>query len=190
MQRQADRSGSGKTMNNIFLSTAAQQVWDFLCRNSQETFYSAQVASRTGLSQGGTNQALREMARQGLVKVERKGRMLFYRVDARSPLIRQFKVLRNLALVEELIRKIKPLSERIVLFGSCARGEDTPDSDLDIFVVAGDKDQVRRLMKENKDRRKVQLLTKTPQEFIALETKDPVFYQEVQKGMVLWEKES
>lgn len=176
-------------MNNILLSTVAQQAWDFLCRNPQQAFYSAELASQTGLSKGGVNQILRVMARQGLLKTEKKGRMIFYRVDARSPLVKQFKVLRNVTLVEELTRKIRFFCEKIVLFGSCARGEDTPESDIDIFIVSREKEQVRVLVPQGENQRKIQLVIKTPQELIVLDKKEPVFYQEIQRGIVLWEKE-
>ena len=175
-------------MNNILLSTAAQQVWDFLCRNPQQAFFSAEVAQRTLLSKGGVNQILRTMARQGLLQTEKKGRMIFYRVDSASPLIKQFKVFRNVTLAEELIKKIKPFSEKIILFGSSARGEDTPESDFDIFAVSREKEKARNLVSPVKDGRKVQLVIKTPQEFIVLEKKEPVFYEEIQRGIVLWEK--
>ena len=176
-------------MNNILLSTAAQQIWDFLCRHPQEAFFSAEVAKRTLLSKGGVNQILRTMARQGLLQTEKKGRMVFYRVDSKSPLIKQFKVFRNVILAGELIKKIKTFSEKIILFGSCARGEDTPESDLDIFVVSREKDKIGKLVTLQKDGRKVQWVIKTPQEFIVLDKKEPVFYEEIQRGVNLWEKE-
>jgi predicted nucleotidyltransferase len=176
-------------MSNILLSTAAQKVWDFLCRDPQRAFYGAEVAQETRLSKGGVSEILRAMTRQGLLRTEKKGRMVFYHVDARSPLVRQFKILRNVTLVEGLIQKIKPFCERVVLFGSCAQGEDTTESDMDIFIVSREKEQVRALVPREKDRRKVQLVVKTPQEFMVLEKKEPVFYGEVQRGIVLWEKE-
>ena len=176
-------------MNNILLSTAAQQVWDFLCRHPQEAFFSAEAANRTLLSKGGVNQILRTMARQGLLQTEKKGRMVFYRVDSKSPLIKQFKVFRNVTLAEELIKKIKFFSEKIILFGSCARGEDTPESDLDLFVVGREKDKMRKLVAPQKEGRKVQWIIKTPQEFIVLNKKEPVFYEEIQRGVILWDKE-
>ncbi len=175
-------------MNNILLSTAAQKVWNFLCRNPQEAFFSAEVADRTLLSKGGVNQILRTMASQGLLQAEKKGRMIFYCVDSGSPLIKQFKVFHNVTLAEELTGKIKPFSEKIILFGSCARGEDTPESDLDIFVVSREKDKVRGLIASVKENRKVQLIIKTPQEFIVMDQKEPVFYEETHRGIVLWEK--
>ena len=176
-------------MNNILSSTAAQKVWGFLCQNPQQAFFSAEVAHRILLSKGGVNQILRTMADQGLLQTEKKGRMIFYRVDPRSPLVKQFKVFRNVALAEELTKKVRPFCEKVILFGSCARGEDTPESDLDIFVVSRQKDKVREVVAPVKEKRKVQLIIKTPQEFIGLDKKEPVFYEEIQRGIVLWEKE-
>ncbi len=176
-------------MNTMLSSTAAQKVWDFLCRNPQESFFSAQVAQRTLLSKGGVNQILRTMAGQGMLQTEKKGRMIFYQADAKSPLIKQFKILRNVAFAEALVKKIKPFCDKIILFGSCARGEDTPESDVDLFAVGREKEKIRALVPGSKDRRMIQLVVKTPQEFIVLDQKEPVFYSEVQKGIVLWEKE-
>jgi len=40
-------------------------------------------------------------------------------------------------LLEEIVRRIRAITtpEQIVLFGSCARGEAGPDSDLDLLVI-------------------------------------------------------
>lgn len=50
------------------------------------------------------------------------------------------------ALLEEIIRRILAVStpEQIILFGSYARGEPTPDSDLDLLVVERDVEAPRQ----------------------------------------------
>ncbi len=35
-----------------------------------------------------------------------------------------------------LLTRLRGMAERVILFGSVARGEATPDSDIDILVVA------------------------------------------------------
>ena len=43
------------------------------------------------------------------------------------------------AVVERIIRSLIPIGvERIVLFGSRSRGDQLPDSDIDILVVTSD----------------------------------------------------
>lgn len=59
------------------------------------------------------------------------------------------------AIVERIIRTLIPLGvERIVLFGSRSRGDQLPDSDIDILVVTSDsfipssfKDKMRLKLK-------------------------------------------
>ncbi|HOW36091.1 MAG TPA: nucleotidyltransferase domain-containing protein [Candidatus Omnitrophota bacterium] len=173
-----------------FSSTAEQKILDFLCRNPHVSFYGAEIALHTLLSKGGTNQALRQMAKEGLLKTEQKGRMIFYSVDPKSATVRQYKILKNVSMLEPLVEQVKGLSQRAVLFGSCALGEDTEKSDIDIFVVSNDKEKVRALvLSQPRLKEKIQLVVKSPQEYMGFDKKEPVFYEEIKKGIVLWEKE-
>ena len=92
---------------NLFQATAAQKILDFLSKNPYRSFYSAEIALRTLLSKGGTNQTLRKMAKGGLLKSEKKGRMIFYSIDSKSPVVRQFKVLGNFVIFDYITPKIK-----------------------------------------------------------------------------------
>ncbi len=60
----------------ITASTASTQtILVFLCQNPQQSFYSGEIAEKTSLSKGGTNQSLRELAHHGVLKTEKKGNM-------------------------------------------------------------------------------------------------------------------
>ncbi|MFA6379171.1 MAG: nucleotidyltransferase domain-containing protein [Candidatus Omnitrophota bacterium] len=175
---------------DTFSSTITQKILDFLCDHLQESFFSAQIAFETSLSKGGVNQALRKLAQEGFLKAEKKGRMIFYQVEARSPVVKQYKILKNVSLLQPLVERLKALSERVVLFGSSAFGEDTGQSDIDIYVVSGNAQAVKDLViLRSPFKRKAQLVLKTPAQDIALDKKEPVFYNEVKKGIVLWQKQ-
>ena len=169
-------------------TVSTQTILAFLCQNPQQSFYSGEIAEKTFLSKGGTNQSLRELAHQGVLKTEKKGHMTFYAADITSPSVRQFKILQNVATLESIVNKLRPFADRVVLFGSCAKGEDTQESDVDLLVVSRDKDHIRSMIPETKAKRKIQLLLKTPQEYVQLENKEPVFFKEIQQGIVLWQK--
>jgi predicted nucleotidyltransferase len=53
-------------------------------------------------------------------------------------------------VLAEVVRRIVEVArpDRIILFGSAARGEMTPDSDLDVLVVKSGVDHRRRLAQD------------------------------------------
>jgi len=58
------------------------------------------------------------------------GRFQLYSVDQANPLVKQFKVLLNVAGLGPLLLRLQPLTTRIILFGSAGRGEDSFGSDF------------------------------------------------------------
>ena len=177
-----------KNKKDRFSSTVEQKILDFLCKHPHESFYGAEIALRTLLSKGGTNQALRKMAEEGLLKTEKKGRMVFYGVDPQSAIVKQFKILKNVDFVDPLIDPLRKLAQTIVLFGSRASGEDSQDSDMDLFIVSRDAEKIKSILLKGALKDKIQLIVKTPQEYAEFEKKEPVLYGEIKKGIILWEK--
>lgn len=85
------------------------------------------------------------------------------------------------------VTALRQYSEKIVLFGSCAQGTDTAKSDIDLFVVTRDKPTVQKATQKIKGARHVQWVIKTPQEYVILNGKEPVFAEELSRGILLWE---
>lgn len=173
---------------DILSSKINQKILGFLCDHPNDSFYSSQITQKTGLSIGGVNQALRLLKKNNLLKADKKGRMTFYQVDASSPIIRQFKVFRTILSLDPLVKKLQSFANKAVLFGSCAEGINTEDSDVDLLVVSNQKDDVNNVLAKFKNKQKIQLILKSPQEYISLEKKEPVFFAEIEKGTSLWQK--
>jgi predicted nucleotidyltransferase len=117
--------------------------------------------------------------------------MAFYRLAMGNPVVRQFKVLSNVYHLKTLLDRIKEDSRRIILFGSCADGTDTSESDIDLFVLTSNKSTVRReVSKFNRsgDRRVVPIVVDA-NKFVKLRKEDESLYERIQKGILLWEKE-
>ena len=174
--------------NDILSSKINQQILGFLCEHPNDSFYSSQIAQKTGLSIGGVNQTLRLLAKDNLLKAEKKGRMTFYQVDTSSPIIRQFKVFRTILSLDPLVKKLQPFAEKAVLFGSSAEGTNAEDSDIDLLVVSNQKEDVNNMFNKFRSGHKIQLILKSPQEYVSLEKKEPVFFAELEKGTSLWQK--
>ena len=173
---------------NILSSKINQEILGFLCKHPNDSFYSSQIAQKTDLSVGGVNQALRLLNKNNLLKADKKGRMTFYQVDTSSPVIRQFKVFRTILSLDPLVKKLQPFTEKAVLFGSCAEGTNAEDSDIDLLVVSSQKSDINSVFTKFKCKQKIQLILKSPQEYVSLEKKEPVFFAELEKGTSLWQK--
>jgi predicted nucleotidyltransferase len=96
-------------------------------------------------------------------------------------------------LVEPLIEELKKISNRIVLYGSCALGTDTSESDLDLFVVSDSKKDVSDTISNFKFPRgyeniHIQSVIKTPVELLEEDESEQAFIKEVERGIVLWER--
>ena len=174
-------------MKSYFDSTTQQQVLAFLASHPGRAYYDKEVRQATGLSSGATNQALRELAKEGYIQLERKGRMSFYSVDLSNPLIAQYKILLNVTSIYPLVRDLGGYAIKIILFGSMAQGTNIEESDIDLFVLTNTPEEVAAHVNTSNFSEKIQLVAKKPTEWASLKKNDPVFYEEVERGIVLWE---
>lgn len=101
--------------------------------------------------------------------------------------VRQMMVADSLMMVQPLVDRLSTISSKIILFGSRARGDYTSDSDYDLLVVSSNEDALKVVMK-SKLMESVQLILKTPEEWIDLHRTSPELYSSIEKGIVLWER--
>ena len=121
-----------------------------------------------------------------MVSLEKRGNMNFYSLNLDNLLARQFKITQTISELNGLINKLKPLSKRVILFGSCAEGLDTENSDIDMAIVSHEEQEVRKLIKQQKTTREIQPLIFNSKDFLALPDKDKLLYERIQKGNILW----
>ena len=175
------------------ITTNNQRVLSFLAKFSDKEFYERQVARRLGISYGSANHALNELFSTGAVTRRREGKMYFYSTDSSAVTITEFKKMINLMLVEPLVEELKELSSRIILYGSCALGTDTSESDLDLFVVSNSREDVSNVISNFKFPRgyeniHIQTVIKTPAELLEGGESERAFIEEVERGILLWER--
>jgi DNA-binding transcriptional ArsR family regulator len=174
-------------MSNAIFTTSQAQVLRFLARHIGQSFYEQEIVERTGVSRSAVNLATRALHQAGLLILEQRGRMNFYAADDRHPFVRQFKVLDTIARLEPLLQELRSLARRVLLFGSCAVGTDTADSDVDLFILASDRGQVMAAISHFRFDRPIQPVLVNGQELATMKQEDPAFYAQVQRGIVLWE---
>jgi predicted nucleotidyltransferase len=86
-----------------------------------------------------------------------------------------------------VINDLKNISEKIILFGSCSTGDDTAESDIDLFILSHDPTKVKTYLNKKRTGRTIQAVVANAAELVKLKEHDKAFYQEINKGITLWE---
>ena len=150
------------------------------------------IISGTGYSRKGVHDALKELNRGNLITYRQIGKSKVYEINNDNRVIKQFKALKTVIELNPLIEKLQKGAKKIILYGSASRGEDRPESDIDLAILAEelDRDGIKDEISKFKSKKKINAELFTPVKFMELEKKDRVYYLEVDRGIVLWEEQS
>lgn len=174
-------------MKNIIFTTNTQKVLKLLIQCPTQELLASDIKNKIQLSRAGINFALQELSKQKLIEKKAKGRAYVYQVKSELSAIKQLKVLDSVIKLQHLLDNLKILADKVILFGSCARGEDTEDSDIDLLVVSRSKEEIRGKLKKL-GKLRVKTIIKTASELEKLSKEDPAFYAEINRGIILFEK--
>jgi len=180
-------------LSGLLVKTTHQKVLSLFLAYPTRHFYGSEISKKGRISIGQTSKILGELLGAGVVEKERKGKTELYKLTEMTPELRMFKAMNTVLNIAPLIQRLKPMCRMVMLYGSCANGLNAEESDLDLLVVSNDRGKVldtvaRFSPKESYGFTEIKSVIKTPAEWAGLETKDPVYFAEVQKGLVLYEK--
>ena len=146
------------------------------------------ISKHLGLSIGSVYNILKEFNNAGLIIGEKIGRATIYEPIRSNPLLKQFRIFDNLLFLNNLVQQLKNFTRKIILFGSCARGDDTIESDLDLFLLVDEELQpkVRGIISDYPSEREINAVIIDSAELLEMQSKDQVFYEEIWKGITLW----
>jgi predicted nucleotidyltransferase len=169
------------------LVTPSFHTLTFLGRHYRESYYVRELAKTLSIGIGSASVQLRELCESGLITSEQKGRTLLYRANISDPLVRETKILASLLELSPLIAGLKPYVSRMILFGSCASGEDSSESDIDLFIETADRPEVyHRISQDEKNlSRKLSPIIVSPEESAQLRTRDRPLYERISQGRIL-----
>ncbi len=154
-----------------------------------EKMYLSQIAQTSGASISTCHQILEKKVADREIEKVKVGNLSVYFLDQNDPVVSQMKVVRTIELLRPLLTKLQKVSQKVILFGSAAQGKDSAESDFDLFILTNEKRQVQQMIKESKIGQKIQPVIKNFLELMELKKKDPVFYEEINNGKVLWEEQ-
>src|SRR5229473_886799 len=104
----------------------------------QPELHLRELVRQSGLSLGTVQQELRRLTRIGLVTARRDGNRVYYQANQEHPLYADLRnvVLKTNGLVNVLRQALQVKDVQLAfVFGSIARGEARPESDVDLMVI-------------------------------------------------------
>lgn len=133
-------------LHSTFASPAMARLLLYFALHPDEPLHIRALFRRTGLGMASLQKELERFQRLGILEQGRDGRRLIYRLNQASERWRALRtVVRQLAAPSEILREAftgVPGVQAAFVFGSQARGDMRPDSDVDLFLVA-DEDASR-----------------------------------------------
>jgi len=181
----------GKKVNktkDIFSATNLLKVLSYLSEHPGKEFLNSEIQKATSASRAGVYFALKELMRQGFVLQERRGKVIFYRIVYDDPVIKQFKILKNVLALRSIVSELKASCYKIILYGSYSRGENDTSSDIDLFILSKDPQTTKDILSSIKSKQKIQAVIKSASELASFKESEKVFMQEVERGILLWEE--
>lgn len=174
-----------------FVTPTLMQVLEFFLEEPSKEYHEREVVRKTGVSKGSAGKILKLLTNLGFLTRQEKGRLAIYRLKQDEATVKQFKVLLNVFALKPLSDMLKDNSKRVVLFGSCAQGLDTKDSDIDLLIVTDKKETASKAISDfnKKSQRRVAPITVNMNEYISLKRNDKPLYENIERGITLWESE-
>jgi predicted nucleotidyltransferase len=175
---------------DLFIKTSEQKVLSLFAMNPDQVFYGRQVSRRLKISLGAAHGALLFLEKSGVLVSQIIGKTKLYRLESSNSIIYTFKIMNALLILDPLTQSLKRNSRRIILYGSYSTGTFASESDIDLFIVAEEKEKItgdieRFKRKTNLDIRPIIM---SQIEWIKLEKEDPEYFSEISLGLTLWEK--
>ena len=108
--------------------------------NPDQEYYFSEVVRLTGTRQGVIQRESNSLSEAGILTSEKRGRQKFYTVNRKHPIFPDLRniVFKTYGVIGRIREALEPFGEKVTfafVYGSFARGEEVPGSDLDLFVI-------------------------------------------------------
>ena len=160
-----------------------------LGRQYTRRFHVRELARSLGYDVSLVSKNLKAIEAADLATREEVGNLVFYRGNMDSALLRNMKVCFTLFELNDLVRTITPIASSVVLYGSCATGGDTAESDIDLFIETADRATAAACVDAfgRTAPRPIAAIVATPADLYAMKTNDPALYASIRRGIALKE---
>jgi len=146
------------------------------------------VCKRAGLARMTVKKWLEFLVEESILAKRSIGPTNIYSLNKENAIVKQLKILNTLLQTRPILLALKEkYALRIFVYGSCARGDDIKDSDLDLLVI-GKIDKAKLIPRvkqlEGKLGKPVRLNVYSIQEWAKSARADAAFYERVERDKI------
>lgn len=168
------------------MAKTEQKIITLLADYPEREFYAQEIAKKVKCSKASVSGILKLLADKKIVFKKVKGHMKFYHINQGSSEVKRARIDLALEKLGPTLVKLKKSSQKIILFGSASRGEQTAGSDIDLFILSKNKNETRKILENTNRNLRIKAITKTRSEWAEMEAREPEFYQEIKNGITLY----
>jgi predicted nucleotidyltransferase len=167
-------------MRNPFLYPGFRVLLLFTKEPYRE-FHLREVAKLAKVSSSTAKRFLDFYVESGFLEKQKKANLTLFNSNIENQSFRHIKIGYFLMSLQPLVSNLCEVysNASIVLYGSCARGEDDPHSDIDLLIITRRREKVELSASEKRLGRKITILVYEPHEWEEKAKKDKAFYERI-----------
>jgi len=167
-------------MKDPFLYPGLRVLLVFFSEPYRE-FHLRETAKLAKVSSSTAKRFLDFYSEKGFLQKQRKANLSLFRANVENPTFKHMKISHFLLKLQPLVDHLQEVypNSSIILYGSCARGEDDPQSDIDLLIISRKKERAELSEFEKRFERKMTLLVYEPSGWEEEAKKDRAFYERI-----------
>jgi uncharacterized protein len=126
-------------LTKLFGSEARVKILTLFMLNAGSEYYLREIAQKTGLALRSVQRAVNDLSNLGILDREQRGNSVYFRLNSENPILPDLKAifLKTVGLGDVLRAALAdtPGIEVAFIYGSVAKGEETPTSDIDLALI-------------------------------------------------------
>ena len=165
------------------------KILELFIENPEKEFHVRELARNLKLSPTTISNKLKRYTKERILFSDRKLNHLFFKANSENPRYRLIKLHHNLLTIENsgLINYLEEQfhPNAIGLFGSFAKAENIPSSDIDLFVISSSKNELNLQKFEKYLKHKIQLFIFSKEEIQRMQDKNKELLNNLINGIII-----
>lgn len=132
--------GTDRSVSSVLFGRTRRAILSLLYGHPERSYYLREVVRLTGFGLGSVQRELAQLTEVAIIRRRTSGNQVHFQANSDSPIFEDLKnlILKTAGAGETIREALRPLRDRIAvafIYGSIARGDEGPRSDVDVLIV-------------------------------------------------------